>query len=202
MRSWALFAGLLFVAAEVRAAEPPHIEVFAMSSVDEVKDGYVLLIRGGSADLSVERRPADISRIGAREWQGRVKLSAEDMREVRQLLFFGRTVRGATVTSEVRGLVAAEPAEASVICNSDPTIFDETVLLRFSPEETKVFLEVKKQRTRILAERARLLMSPENVKRLNQLEREYAIAPPEPIRIGMPYEELVRRLGRIQALVQ
>lgn len=203
MRTLLLVALCFGVLSEIAAAQSPRVEVFPFAGSEDIEEGYAVLIRqvGDSLPL-VERRPGEVTRTGNRRWEGRLKLSEEDLQQVQQVVFFGRTADGKVLISEVRALSAARGAEtpSAVVCNSDPTIFDAGVLTKFSQDEIKVFLDVKKQRTRILADRARQLMTPNTVRRLNELEREYGLTASQPIRIGMPYEELVQRLGRVQAV--
>jgi hypothetical protein len=193
---------LLFLYSTASAQE--RVILFDVESSEELKGGYVMLIGDeGGENRTIERRVAEILPKGKRQWQVRVRVSPQESVHAAQAVFFGKTTTGGTVATEVRSLRDSGTAlpPGAVICNSDPTIFDAGVLSKFNAEEMKVFLEVKRQRTRILADRVRLLLTPTTVTALNELEQEFGLASTEPLRVGMPYEELVRRLALLQAVV-
>ena len=184
-----------------------QIEKALFVSPSKIDSGYALLLNGpdsSASSVKSQRRPATVVSLGENRWEVRISLSPADLGAGGSLVLFARDAGNKLYVSEVRtyGRKKEAPMTGAKSCQLEGDIFDAGMLKQFSEEEIRVFLSVKRERTKRLLVQIKEQLTPKVLEKINALEASAGTAQQQPVTDGIGREELALRLALLQALQQ
>ena len=167
-------------------------------SREQVSRAYAVFFEAG--DSQGNARPAKFEYLQGDKWKITIPVTEEEKRTGVLFTAFAETLSGRVISAAVRRSGQSFVSQVPLSCAKDATIYDHVTINAFTPDERRVFRQVKSERIQKLQERLSQLLGPATFEMLNQREKRLGLSGAKSITIDTPLEELVRRIVRIQAI--
>lgn len=172
-------------------------EVIVVSR-EQVGRAYAVFFDSGES--KGKARPARFEYLKGDRWKITVPVTEAEASAGVLFTAFAETLSGRVLSGVVRRAGQSFSSQVPLSCVKDATIYDHVTIGAFTPDERKVFRQVKSERIQKLQERLNQLLTPATFDLLNQREKQLGLSGPKSITIDTPLADLVRRIVRIQAI--